>query len=903
MNITKADKMKIRRIISAVLMCLLIIDTSFAPLAAAQEVSPTPTEAPAEQTSSADTTTGDAQSGSTTDLTANQSEQQVEGSISTNGCSVDGSVDCPIDSTKEAETDNSTTSSSVSGENNIDGTDNGSIDTGDSGANSATSNTINTTVVEITPPEDSTDEATFETTDGASPDEASISLQNEVDHAHDTSADSTSGANSISASESGEVTTGDAISSASQVNILNTNIVASEFELILLDILTDENGDINLNNLWKLLEAQATGLDSAQLAAANNDLSILIQNQANANLTVSANAVSGDNSVQAEQARITSGNAYASANLFNLINLNIIGSRFLFAVINIFGNYHGNIIVPSLERFLEGALVASGPPQDANITTNDTATIVSTTQSTAVSGENMQEGQDLSIQTGEALSYTSSTHLANLNLFLSNWYFLLLNNFGFWDGLVLGWDSPSSNAAQVDRAGNYSTTDNPQPAQEGALADASSGTDSSSWVDIQNQATVNAQVSANAISGRNSSTGLVSEFLTGRAIALANLFNIINANIVGTRFFAPIINLFGTWTGNLIFAYPDLVVTIQTNQQDVVFGDTITYTVSYRNIGYEDARGAAVSINLPTQENIVSLSGPAPSSNGTSYTFGLGDVASGGSGSFSFSTIIQNNPQTQKTSDSFLSRVIEMVVPTVHAADNAITLTTMASINSSDSESNTTNNSSTVVKYLQSEQDNFETTPSTQTTEHTDIQYASPTLEVTSTHNVSGFTYPGNTITFTATAGNVGAGTSYDTYIYQTIYTAQGFAVVENKFKVADLAPGVKKTFTFGLKIPAGAPQGTYTSLITAEGLTENAVIVLSNDSETNFQIKNRGLTFIKQAHAGDGSVLGATGACTYKKDYLPYILASFLTALWFVEVRKRQRLESELKEAFNKAL
>lgn len=75
---------------------------------------------------------------------------------------------------------------------------------------------------------------------------------------------------------------------------------------------------------------------------------------------------------------------------------------------------------------------------------------------------------------------------------------------------------------------------------------------------------------------------------TGNAFAAATALSFTNLNLVNSVFRWELINLFQPWTGNLIFAYPDLVVSIQAPDH-VTEGTTIPYTFTVTNIGYAPA--------------------------------------------------------------------------------------------------------------------------------------------------------------------------------------------------------------------------------------------------------------------------------------------------------------------------
>ena len=222
------------------------------------------TEPPAESATSdvpaaagsSEITTGEADSASQTDTTVNTTEQTVPGNVDAEGCSVEGSVGCPIDETKIATTSAQSESDATSGQNLLarDGGE-GTIATGDSNASSINDNQINTNVIETAPSNGN---------ENNSSSGSSIALLNKATHEAASSAESASGQNQAQA-DIAEIVTGDSISTAHLVNLINTNIIGSNFDFFVLDLLADENGNINLNEVWKRLEAEALTLGPSVL--------------------------------------------------------------------------------------------------------------------------------------------------------------------------------------------------------------------------------------------------------------------------------------------------------------------------------------------------------------------------------------------------------------------------------------------------------------------------------------------------------------------------------------------------------------------------------------------------------------------------------------------------------------
>ena len=908
----------------ALLLCISIVFNSvFLPVAYADEVappqettsqepSPTPTDqqpspAPETTTESPATTseaTGDAASQASSDNTVNYTDTTTTGDVTTGGCSVEADLNCDPSTTNDAQVSGETAASSTTGGNEITDADGSAeIGTGDALSQSTAENLLNTNIVEATgEAEIDSGQAGMTTEEQAGM--TKIELANSADLQATSSAESVSGQNDIVGSGgNAEIQTGTSIAQTDQANIVNTNVLGSNFDFFVLPIVTDQNGDIDLNELWKQLQQkiaeQSAGIDGSA------NLLILNTNEAYVDLTAVASAVSGQNSAtdNGGNAVIQTGDSIASANIFNLVNLNIVGSNFLFGVINIFGSLTGNIIVPSPYRFLE-YLAQNNFFGQSDIVNQNYALMNSNVAATADSGSNQQIDEKVqSLQTGEAYSYASSINFANLNLLMSNWYFLLLNNFGIWSGTVDSWENPASSSPQADASASYELGGPSEPAVEGQ----SIANESNTSVLNKNTVEVNADVSASAISGQNQTLGnLISFIKTGKSIAIANLFNFLNTNIIGSNFFMPIINLFGSWKGNLVFAYPNLQVEMSADKDEVTYGESLNYTVNYSNVGYEDARNVTLNIDLPQEFSINSVPGQTFAVSGNRLQFFVGNVAAKASGSFSFSVNIQK-PTSFKKSESVLAKLFESIMPsdtslhlveTVEAADRGKEIVTTANIATPDPETDTSKNNFSVVTYLITSDDQEQSGQTNESQESTDPGL-DPELEVSSSNNTGEFVYPGDLVTFFATIKNKGLGRAKNTLVYQDIIFG-GELVFQNRFELGDIEGGKQKKLTFSLQVPRKAPAGIYKSIIYSDAKSTYAKTFSSNESMTEFRVKGNSNVQAVNEKKDRVSVLAAenianaAGANSMFNNLL-YLLVFVLSLLWYVEYVRRKDAEEKL--------
>ena len=342
----------------------------------------------------------------------------------------------------------------------------------------------------------------------------------------------TSGQNqAVEIKEEVKIDTGNSKAWANVVNLINANIVGSDFAVIALDIVGDSDEEIDLNKVWQdilALDESGSLAFGEEISLNNLKLTILNINQAELTNDVNVTAVSGGNTVEnSGDAQIKSGDAVAAANLVNVVNANILGGKFVIGMINILGNYRGNIILPRKELFGTGK---GGARLVAWVNQNE-AIVKNEAQAGANTGGNESEGTgNLTTTTGDATAAVNVFSVTNTDIMANNWMFLLFNNLGEWEGKIVNWDSPG---AEME-AGTGSTI-----LQMGLLDTGGEGTAGIESINI-NAASVQNNVTATADSGNNSVTNSNGDvtIVTGKARAVANIFNLVNTNIFGSNVFS-----------------------------------------------------------------------------------------------------------------------------------------------------------------------------------------------------------------------------------------------------------------------------------------------------------------------------------------------------------------------------
>ncbi|NTV41282.1 MAG: hypothetical protein HGA61_03365 [Candidatus Moranbacteria bacterium] len=384
------------------------------------------------------------------------------------------------------------------------------------------------------------------------------------------------------------IETGETIATRSIVNQAHINIISANYigNIVNLEGLQVEN--INLLEQFQQILDQATqNLPQTELETINNSNTASADNIANATINT------GNNSIILEsdniEAMIESGQAVAQANIVNVINQNIIGNTWVFSVINVFGDWLGDLILPG-EGLLE--TTQDQMPENLEIKNTNNAEIENIATALANTGENEISNLGSSLlSTGIASASSNIENVVNTNIIQNNWFFLLINNMGIWTGKVTGWD----NASQNEKIYEYQFQSNPTDQIFSSFASLTS-------INNFNEANISNKANAVSTTGENSinNTGDAT-IVSGNAFAQSNIFNLINTNIVGNNWMFTVVNIMGQWKGDAVFAYPDLMLNINDGSDTIYVGDRVSYAVSCKNSGQADAEAVEIKIHLPNE--------------------------------------------------------------------------------------------------------------------------------------------------------------------------------------------------------------------------------------------------------------------------------------------------------------
>ncbi|HLE48800.1 MAG TPA: hypothetical protein VI819_02095 [Patescibacteria group bacterium] len=386
-----------------------------------------------------------------------------------------------------------------------------------------------------------------------------------------------------------QITTGDANVTGTIINAVNTNIdgiMVSEFNVV-----DDQVGDIILNFADSCISNCGTGeiavlntgngsdsTNTGNLEVNNNDTTFQ-QNDANVENNMVLTAITGKNEADKNmgEASITTGDANIEANIVNMVNNNIAGDV-VYAVVNIFGNLVGDIIIPvgMLEACCTGSDVTvantnnnSGSTNTANVDINQSDLINQLNNanidnnlyydaSTGDNGLSKVMGGDTSITSGDAGIVAQVLNVANTNIIGGNAWLVIVNEAGKWIGKIIGGDGSNLAGSEgfefiVNDAGDILAVN------DGNGTDSVNTTnvtvnDNDTFTQVNNANVVN-NVVLTANTGDNSAEKNMggSSIVTGDAKIVANIVNFVNNNIIGTgKLFVTVVNVFGSWLGDIV---------------------------------------------------------------------------------------------------------------------------------------------------------------------------------------------------------------------------------------------------------------------------------------------------------------------------------------------------------------
>lgn len=331
----------------------------------------------------------------------------------------------------------------------------------------------------------------------------------------------------------GNATTGSALSYASLLNIVqasfggtpayySTNIQGGHVGDLVIDPDNLAVADHQSNPELKVTHAQ----------------DLTIQND------VKLTAISGDATVggNTEGGDATSGDAQVAMTIMNLINSSIATDQSFIGVLNILGDFEGDVLLAS--DLMESLLASNVPtseimfnnPTNVSVKSDINITAENNIELNAESGDAVVSGNT---QGGDATSGSASTTLTVFNLIgqqivAENALLVFVNVGGEWVGFIT--NAPAgSTVALLGSGGEYSL-----PYEQLDY-------------DVRSDYTIVNDVQLNATSGDATVTHntLGGDAKSGDAQVAANVMNVVNSNLLFNSWFGALfINVFGDWFGS-----------------------------------------------------------------------------------------------------------------------------------------------------------------------------------------------------------------------------------------------------------------------------------------------------------------------------------------------------------------
>lgn len=186
------------------------------------------------------------------------------------------------------------------------------------------------------------------------------------------SVEADTGNNTASSTGTSTIETGDAVASANVSNTVNSTFFNQDSLYILFRVHGNWNGNVfglppglswrSTGNGIEIFGSGDAPFDEESDGSQSN-LNIFSQNNADIKNNINVYALTGENQAQGGNASVETGNAYAGANVVNMANTNIIGRNWILAIVNIFGDWNGNLTFGRPDLWLGAKVVPVDPWQ------------------------------------------------------------------------------------------------------------------------------------------------------------------------------------------------------------------------------------------------------------------------------------------------------------------------------------------------------------------------------------------------------------------------------------------------------------------------------------------------------------------------------------------------------------
>ncbi|MCA9357145.1 hypothetical protein H6784_05490 [Candidatus Nomurabacteria bacterium] len=636
----------------------------------------------------------------------------------------------------------------------------------------------------------------------------------------------TSGNNSASGINS-TIVTGEAVAYTDIINVVNTNIVNSDG---LVKFVNETLGykNFDLRNDFDLTYANFNTSQSTSpcsLNGCNGTTNTTVNTSNNADITnnISVTANTGSNKASGSSTNISTGDAYATANIVNVANTNIVDSNYLLLVFNNFSSLKGDIILPS-SSFFDKISRESASYTNSNISNSNSATVNNNISTVANTGNNQATGENSEINTGNAIANSDVHNQVNQNIIGGNSFSMLVRVHGDWNGTVSG--LPDGFAwRETDRGIEIVSANSNNGSALPRLNQSSS-----------NIAKINNNVEVYALTGDNQAEGAETKIKTGNAYADSSVINIANTNIIGSNWSNLIFNIYGNWTGNLTFGQPNLWLGITADSPDnpIMPGSEVIYTFTVFNQGDTTAPDVKLATDFENLALSFTNNNQTLQSSDHSHTWSIGDIKAGETKEFTRTAVVSQN-------------IIGSVV-------SAIPLT--GRVESSQADADDSDNEDTVTIYTGQKRKDSNSLNKT---------FASK-FDITKTASRD-LAQPGDIVDYTITLFNRG-GQLYDGLLVDVLEDEEGNTIQENSWPLGDIKNWETITINYSIEFDSSTATGTYTNRAQLVGFHGS----LQNKNQTPYESP----IAVHKLNIGTrpaGQVLGIqSGVCSpYLTEYMRF--------------------------------
>ena len=598
-----------------------------------------------------------------------------------------------------------------------------------------------------------------------------VTSENEAEVENTVEVEAETGENEA-AGEEAVVVTGDAFAYANVVNIVNTNIVNSDGFLLFFNQFFGVDS-FDLRDVFTVFEDTPIFPTPCSLSSCEDgDVELTVENDNTATITndVVVRSSTGGNGVEGGSTSISTGDAYAAANVVNVANTNIVDTNYLMLAFNNFGDFGGDLVLPGRNFFEDLFTTGEGTGLNQTFINDNTATVTNSVGVKADTGGNTATSSEdgAYIGTGDSTAQANVIDQINTNVFGGDSFMLLFKIHGDWSGDVLGLPQGVSWAETPDGIKLYS--------DDGYSASQSTPSAAAS-VSNTNNALIKNNVQAFALTGENKADGDNAAIETGNAYAGANVLNVANTNVMGRNWALLVFNIFGDWDGDIAFGRPDLWLgsSAMTSDPSVGPGARMVYTFTVANNGDTDATDVVLENDFA--ESLLAYSIPP--------SWHIGTIRAGEAVEVSYEAHVSQKIPSGQTPITTTAKVKSRETDD-NMEDNTDVLTVMAE------------------RFYNIRSDGSSSFRSGAKTPKSDLQIEKIANVATSTASSS--------VDYTITIKNTNNGSAYHAELIDELVSEDGTLINQQYWDLGEIFPEEEITVTYTTLFSSTTVPGTYTN-------------------------------------------------------------------------------------------